>query len=279
MQVTVQKLADLPFYTEGPVVNRDGRCFFTTLSGGMIGTVGENGTVEPWGNTVCPNGQVVSAEGFHLICDSQQAGIARFDPMGNFIDYLVKGQIARTTVHMPNGLILDSQQNLYFTDSIRGDGNVFFRGIDGVERLVVRGVDYANGLGLSPDERVLYIAESYQNRILAVELCEPGVARNTSAVFVQLPQHRSGEVTRNLPDGIAVAPDGRVWVAHYGMQAIQVMDATGRLDFHIDTQLPLTSNLCFIEWSRHKQILLVTGGYDEPGPGAVMRITVTQKEH
>ncbi|PKK37449.1 hypothetical protein BWI96_06155 [Siphonobacter sp. SORGH_AS_0500] len=275
MQVTVQQLVNLPFYTEGPVLGPDGRCFFTTLSGGMIGTVGENGTVEPWGKTVCPNGQVISAEGLHLVCDSQQAGIARFDTSGNFIDYLVKETIAKTTICTPNDLILDSHQNLYFTDSIHVDGKVFFKGADGTEKLVLRDIHYANGLGLSPDERTLYVAESYRNRILAIELTEPGVARSKAEVFIQLPQHPSGELTRNLPDGIAIAPDSSVWVAHYGMQAVQVVDIDGHLRFSIDTQLPLTSNLCFVEWSRYKQVLLVTGGYGEPGPGAVMRISVT----
>ncbi|MVM38746.1 SMP-30/gluconolactonase/LRE family protein [Spirosoma sp. HMF3257] len=267
MQVTVQKWVDVPFYTEGPVVSLDGRCFFTTLSGGVIGTVVENGTIEQWGSSVCPNGQVISADGFHWVCDSQQAGIVRFDPQGNFIDYPAKDTIAQIPIHTPNDLILDRYQNLYFTDSIRVDGKVLFRGADGTEKLVVRGIDYPNGLGLSPDERMLYVAESYRNRILAIELREPGVARSKPEVFAQLPSHPSGEPTRNLPDGIAVGPDGSVWVAHYGMQAIQVIDATGHLRFSIDTQLPLTSNLCFIEWSRHQQILLVTGGYGEPGPG------------
>ncbi len=65
-----------------------------------------------------------------------------------------------------------------------------------------------------------------------------------------------------------------VWVAHYGMQAIQVLSPEGALLASFDTALPLTSNLCFVSDQLHRKSVLITGGYAEPGPGAVLMMTV-----
>ncbi|WP_028667762.1 SMP-30/gluconolactonase/LRE family protein [Runella zeae] len=275
MQITVQKLFNLPFYTEGPAVDSERHLFFTALTGGWVGKVDEKGEALQWATAVCPNGQVIGPDGSHWFCDSKQRGILCFDVNGKPLPEPVMGQIAGEKIHTPNDLMLDSEGNLYFTDSLLTDGKVFFKGADGNEKVVLRGIDYANGLALSNDERFLYVAESYQNRILRVELAEPGVAAAKAEVFADLPTHVSGVISQNLPDGLAIDPQGNLWVAHYGMQAIQVLNSQGEWLFSLDTQLPLTSNLCFIEYQPERQVLLVTGGYGEPGPGAVMVITVS----
>lgn len=274
MRYTVEKLLDLPFYTEGPVVDREGNFFFTTLTGGEIVRVNTDGAYSIWSKTACPNGQVILPDGSHWVCDPQQSAVSRFDSSGNFEGFVSQGICAKTAVHSPNDLIMDSHQNLYFTDSIRADGKVFFVGFDGTERVVADGIDYANGLELSNNETVLYVAESYKNRVLLIELAEPGIPKAKAEVFADLPHHHSGNPIGNLPDGLSLDRAGNVWVAHYGMQAIQVLSATGDWRFSIDTTLPLTSNLCFIEDHSDRQVLLVTGGYGEPGPGGVVLVTV-----
>ena len=272
---TVQKLLDLRFYTEGPAVDDAGNFYFTALTGGFIGRIDPLGISTEWSKGTCPNGQVISQKnGEHLFCESNAGGIARYSGSGECLDFLVKDLCAETKVQSPNDLILDSNENLYFTDSIRTDGKVFFRSAEGREVVVASGIDYANGLALSLDEKFLYVAESYQNRILIIELSEPGVGKGVLEIFAELPRHNSDNATSSLPDGLAVDREGRLWVAHYGMQAIQVLSPAGEFLFTIDTTLPLTSNLHFIEDTDSCKKLLVTGGYGEPGPGAVLRITV-----
>jgi gluconolactonase len=94
-------------------------------------------------------------------------------------------------------------------------------------------------------------------------------------IFADLPVHQSGNPLKNLPDGLAVDKEGRIWVAHYGMQAIQVLSRDGDPLYSLDTQLPLTSNLCFLTDEPGLKVLMVTGGYQEPGPGAVIKMTVS----
>ena len=86
-------------------------------------------------------------------------------------------------------------------------------------RVVARDIDFANGLALTTDGRWLVVAESYRNRILAVCLDEPGVAAGPPTPFADLPSHPDPEGTA-VPDGVAFNAAGRLWVAHYGMQAL-----------------------------------------------------------
>lgn len=274
MRFSVEKILDLPHYTEGPVADGAGNCYVTTLSGGGIRRLDQTGESVLWASTTCPNGQVIHPDGSHWVCDSRRAAIVRFTPDGTAAGEVLRGRCAGEVVHCPNDLLIDSAQNLYFTDSIREAGKVFFVGADGHQRVVATGIDYANGLALSPDETRLYVAESYRNRIRVLDLAEPGVGRTNLAVFATLPVNPSGHPLGNLPDGLAVDHRGNLWVAHYGLGVVQVLGTQGQRLASLETTLPLTSNLCFLEDTPARQTLLVTGGYGEPGPGGVVLLTV-----
>lgn len=272
LQSTTVKLLDLPFYTEGPCVNEVGDLFFTTLSGGQLLRMRPGEAPVKWGEARCPNGQLITAGGIHLVCDSMQRAIVQFDHTGGRTGELLHGQCAGHAVQCPNDLIEDRHGNVFFTDSVRESGRVFKVGKDGSQQCIAGGLDYPNGLALSPDQSLLYVAESYQNRILAISLSEEAVC--PVSVWATLPGHRSGRPVDNLPDGLATDAEGRVWVAHYGMGAIQVFSPEGLLLASLETALPLSSNLCFISDQPHRKSVLITGGYAEPGPGAVLIMTV-----
>ncbi len=181
---------------------------------------------------------------------------------------------AGVQVSTPNDLVLDSMGNLYFTDSIQNEGKIFFKSHDGHECLLADRIDYANGIALSVDEKHLFVAESFRNRILRIELAGPGKVKRSVEVFTELPAHGSGKTTYNMPDGLAIDKEGRLWVAHYGMGTVQVISPAGILLLSLETSIPLTSNLAFISDKPRLKTLLVTGGYQEPGPGAVVELTV-----
>lgn len=272
LRSTTVKLHDLPFYTEGPCADKAGNLFFTTLSGGQLMRMRPGEIPLKWAETNCPNGQLITAEGRHWVCDSVAGAIVQFDHTGHRTGDLVSGQCAGHTLYCPNDLIGDRHGNVFFTDSVRQSGRVFKIGTDGEQQCIAADLDYPNGLALSPDESLLYVAESYQNRILAISL--NGKEASSPYVWATLPGNRSGRPVDNLPDGLATDAQGRVWVAHYGMQAIQVLSGEGRWLASLDTALPLTSNLCFVSDQPHQKSVLITGGYAEPGPGALLMMTV-----
>jgi len=263
-----EQIAGLPFYTEGPAIDDQGNFYCTTLTGGSILKINRRNQVSEWARSACPNGQVILPGGDHLVCDSKLSVVVRFDADGQFLKNELALFCADEPISVPNDLITDSQGNLYFTDSVRNNGKIFFLGTNGEQKVVTAGLDYPNGLVLAHDERCLYVAESYQNRILQIDLKAPGEEAGSFSVFAALPRHHSGQLHLNLPDGLALAKNGELFVAHYGMQMVQVLSATGQLLTSIESGMPLTSNLCFLD----DNSIMVTGGTGEPGPGGVFKI-------
>lgn len=268
INATLKKIAGLPYYTEGPAIDNEGNFYCTTLAGGSILKVDTKGNLSEWAHCPCPNGQIILPNGDHLVCDSKQGLVLRFGADGEFAGNASQELCAGVKVYVPNDLVVDAAGNLYFTDSIRHKGKVCFIGTDGREAILAADLDYPNGLIFSADEQYLYVAESYQNRIIKIEIKKPGVAAGPFTVFARLPAHASGREQDNLPDGLALNINGDIGVAHYGMQSVCMLTPEGKVRGSIDTTMPFTSNLIFTD----EQTLLVTGGYGEPGPGGLFKI-------
>lgn len=277
MRTHWKKILDVEYYTEGPGLDAPGNLYFTTLTGGRIMKLTPEGAVIPWTRLQCPNGQRILKNGRHLVCDTLARAIVELDSAGNVLGDKVKTTCANHSFEAPNDLIMDSSGGFYFTDSVRHVGQVFYVGPDGRENRVLENLDYPNGIVLSPDNQKLFIAESYTNRILVAELEEPGVVKSFPDVFIDLPSNPNSfdlqrmPFTANLPDGIAFDDRGRLWVAHYGMGALQVIDSAGQLIDTVETGIPATSNLCF---SPDYKSVYVTGGRGEPGPGMIHQIFI-----
>lgn len=274
--VTLSTVVNSPFYTEGPGIDKEGNLYFTTLTGGKIMKVTPQGVHSVWAVSSCPNGQRILSNGDHLICESKLGKVIRFDASGERMEDAAFGQCAGIAIQTPNDLAVDEENGFYFTDSVRHVGVVFYKGFNGTERIIAKNIDYPNGIVLSADRKYLLIAESYQNRILFIPLQDVGYAPAKPEVFCDLPKNEKPKnpdnlvTTGNLPDGIALDKVGNLWVAHYGMQALQVIDRTGNHITSIDTGIPATSNLCFLI-PDYKGIL-VSGGINEPGPGLINKI-------
>ncbi len=261
-KVASKQFRELPWYTEGPSRDSSGAFFFTTLNGGAIMRIGANDDeAAEWGKGIRPNGQVILPNGHHLVCDAGNASISRYDISGNLLGYDVKDHCAGEKISAPNDIIADSSGGIYFTDSVRHHGYVYYYSSDGVQKVVARNMDFPNGIALSKDERTLFIAESYKNRILCLSLLGPGAGAGECEVFANLPEN-TRQPGFNFPDGIKIAGDDTLWVAHYGMQVIQVLDRNGDCIDSLPVDFPRPSNL-FIDGDH----VFVTGGFDEPGPG------------
>jgi gluconolactonase len=90
-------------------------------------------------------------------------------------------------------------------------------------------------------------------------------------VFADLPKNPSGKWEDNQPDGMCSDAKGNLYVAHYGMQQVQVLDPSGKLLRSYPGGNRLTSNVAF-GGPKHDQ-LFVTGAIHADGkPGAVFRL-------
>lgn len=264
---TYKNYKNHPFYTEGPVMDISGNLYFTNLLGGSIMMIDTDGRQSIWATAECPNGQAIVENGDHLICDSKSASLIRFDKDGNYIEKLIDGSCSGEQIKVPNDVIADKNGNIYFTDSVRHKGKVGRISSSGTESIIAINLDYPNGLALSVDEKQLFVAESYKNRIISFDISGNGLIINEAKILINLPTHSSNNITCNLPDGVKVDQENNIWVAHYGMGMIHKYNINGELLQSLILPFDLVSNL-FI----NNNMILVTGGQSEPGPGCILQI-------
>ncbi|MEO6136544.1 MAG: SMP-30/gluconolactonase/LRE family protein [Ginsengibacter sp.] len=258
----ITTIASGNYYMEGPAIDSEGKLYCTTLLGGSILQISKDGTVSEWTRADCPNGQFIFLNDEHIVCEAKSKCIARFDAAGSFIQNEIENTCAGKKLTALNDLIADKAGNIFFTDSVRHTGMLCYKGKAGNEVVLSENLDYPNGLVLSHDEKTLFVAESYQNRIIQFDIShvQEGL-RHT--VFANLPNNASGQEIDNLPDGIALHKNGIMAVAHYGMGVVQLLAANGKWIGSVEIEMRCSSNVIFL----NEKTLFVTGGSNEPGPG------------
>jgi len=85
------------------------------------------------------------------------------------------------------------------------------------------GIGISNGVGWSPDDKLMYYIDSYAYRVDVIDYDVATGQMGERRVFARL---GSGEL---VPDGLAVDSQGGVWVAVWGGSVIQRYDADATL--------------------------------------------------
>lgn len=89
-------------------------------------------------------------------------------------------------------------------------------------------VTCSNGIGWSPDDRLMYYIDSTTYRVDVFDYdAAPGDIRGRRP-FVEIPE------ATGMPDGLTVDADGCVWVALWGGSALHRYDPKGRLDVVVE---------------------------------------------
>lgn len=111
-------------------------------------------------------------------------------------------------------------------------GEVWRVAAPGEAREVVGGIRWANGIGLSPDGRVLYACDFASGEVIACEL-----ATGQRRVFART---ASGDA-----DGLAVDVEGAIWVALGSGGGVGRFSASGEPEEVLDVPAGFVSSLCF----------------------------------
>ena len=181
----------------------------------------------------------------------------------------------------PNDLTLDpAGGGFYFTDPGESSaanpiGTVHHVDSRGKTTLAADGLAFPNGIVLAPDGKKLYLAESHHNRVWVYEVEGPGRLGGRK-LLCDLPRkdEAAGQID-NQPDGMCLDANGNLYVAHYGMGQVQVLDRQGTVVRRYETGLLLTSNVAF--GGPDHDMLYVTGAVDgssKPGGVAVLNLHV-----
>lgn len=207
-------------FLEGPVFDTAGNLYVTDIPYGRIFRIdphGEWALVAEWDGE--PNGAKFLDDRELIVTDYRHGLMAVDVQRGTVRPFLERRNSER--FKGVNDLVFDSHGNLYFTDQGQTGlhdptGRLYRLRPDGQLDLLLANVPSPNGVALSPDERVLYLAVTRGNQVWRVPLLEDGSVSKVSAFFTSYGP--SG------PDGLAMDEAGRLVVANPGLGVAWVLN-------------------------------------------------------
>lgn len=286
-------------FPEGPISCLDGSVLLVEIARQSLTRVHPDGQLEvvaelgggPNGAAIGPDGAayVVNNGGAFTFPENWQSegklGIPD-DYRGGYVQRVDIETGAVTTLYdqcegkplnAPNDIVFDAHGGFWFTCfgwtdvENRRLGGIYYAKVDGSHIVRLRSEQISpNGIGLSPDGRTLYWADSILQRLWAADIVAPG----------ELPPghgHEAGRVVANLPDvqwfdSLAVLASGKVAVATLFNGGITVIDPADGSCTHVPVADPITTNICF--GGADMQDAWITGSatgtlfkcrWDEPG--------------
>lgn len=162
-----------------------------------------------------------------------------------------------------NDILADPKGRLYAgtwywgAEQYEKTGKLYLIETDGSIHVQDEGIELSNGLGLSPDARTLYYADSSARRIYAYDVdASTGVLSNRR-VFVNVP------LAEGMPDGLTVDADGYIWSAQwYGAQVVRY-DPDGKVERRIEVPSAQVASLAF-GGPELNELYITTAGEDWP---------------
>jgi gluconolactonase len=272
----VRELASGLKFPEGPVAMSDGSVVLVEIAGGRISRVSPDGSSDvvaetgggPNGSAIGPDGKLYVANNggaftWHEIegllipgatPDTWEGGrIERVDLDSGDVEVLYK-ECDGNGLRGPNDLVFDREGGMWFTDhGTHGHrqhdvGGVYYAKADGSEiREIIWGLQSPNGIGLSPDGKTVYVAETWTGRLWSWAVSGPGQVEPVPGLV-----EHGGTLVAGLPglqlfDSLGVDAEGNVCVATIittggGVTSISPDGSTIELTECGD---PLTTNICW----------------------------------
>src|ERR1051325_9851468 len=228
----IEKLAGGFQFTEGPLWRPlEKKLWFSDVMGNVVrqwsagggaSVVLENaGSDHPYGppgSFIGPNGEIADKDGTVLICQHGNRRIVRVTKDLQITTLVDRFEGKR--FNSPNDLVYKYDGSLYFTDPpyglIKGDEdpskelpyNGVFRLANGNLQLIIKDLTRPNGIAFSPDQKVLYIANSDEKQKLWMRY---DVANNGSVSNGRVFFDVTGEKEDGLPDGMKLDSQGNLY--------------------------------------------------------------------
>jgi gluconolactonase len=259
-------------FPEGPVMLPDDAIAVVEIAKGCVTRIDPSGrktiVATPGGG---PNGLAFGPDGHLYLCNN--GGFAwktvdgRLVPAGQPDDYS-GGRIERIDIDTgkvdvlytscgghplkgPNDIVFDSHGGFYFTDHGKRRtrdvdlGGLYYARTDGsLIRELVQPMIIPNGVGLSPDEQTVYVAETRTGHLWAFDTVSPGILRKQPP-HENGGRHLAGPSGYTSYDSLAVERDGNICVASLVLGGINVIAPDGRPVEFLAMPDPYCTNICF----------------------------------
>jgi gluconolactonase len=265
-------------FPEGPIAMPDGTILFVEVRGGTLSRVRVDGSFEdiaflnPAGYGGA-NGAAIGPDGAVYVCNNGgfvwteiNGTLIPFDPVtgtsappafeGGWINRVDPATGEATVLYRecdghrftgPNDIVFDSAGGFWFTDLGKtharswDKGGVYYAQPDGSSvQCAIYPLLTPNGVGLSPDDSTLYVAESSSGRLWAFDLDGPGQIRRGAR------GHGGRCIANTLGhfDSLGVDGDGNVVVAAIA-DGLCVVAPDGSDISYVPMPDAMTTNICF----------------------------------
>ena len=222
-------------FTEGPAANAKGEVFFNDIPNSKTYKVALDGKVSVYiDEAEKANGQAFGPDGrLYTALGTEYKIVAYRDPA---TPEPVADGIAG------NDLVVRHDGSVYVTHpgGLTGPSLVWYISPKGEKTMMDVGLRNANGVALSPDQSLLYVAESRSRWVYSFQIGEGGKLEHKQKYFHL---HVPDSAEDAGADGLRTDRDGRLYVAT--RIGIQVCDQPGRVNAVIPTPNGKISNLCF----------------------------------
>jgi len=286
----MRELASGLLFPEGPIALADGSIVLVEIGRGTLTRVTPDGRVQVIADLGGgPNGAAIGPDGAVYVCNN---GGFRFGteadgtyrPVMQADDYsggriervdLATGRFERlfdsvdgVGLRGPNDIVFDARGGFYFTDlgKVRerdmDRGAVYYAPPDGAAPVTIaRPVLTPNGIGLSPDGKTLYVAETEGARLWAWDIQKSGhVSR------LPWPSPHGGRLVVAAPgghyqrfDSLAVDAFGNICIATLIHGGITVVSPDGSHCSHVPIPDLMTTNICFGGFGRRTAYVTLSG--------------------
>jgi gluconolactonase len=240
-----ERLATGFVFTEGPLWHPDGFYYFVDVRASMLYRITPDRPHEVVREkTGGGNGTTFDLQGRLILCEGDNRRVTRRGADDRF-EVLVD-RFEGKRLNRPNDVVCRSDGSIYFTDpGLRvplAEREVEHAGVyriapDGAVSLVAD-FEYPNGLAFSPDERLLYVANTRWAQYIHVLELDADGRMLRRRIFADM----SSDETDGVPDGMKVDVEGRVYCTGPGGTWVFAPDGT-RLGVIRTPEVP--ANLAF----------------------------------
>jgi sugar lactone lactonase YvrE/enterochelin esterase-like enzyme len=223
-------------FTEGPAVNARGEVVYNDVPESKTLKVGLDGQVTQFlGDSKKGDGQAFGPDGRLFAVAGGAEQILAWDASGKSTK-IAEGFRGNDLVVRHDGGIYVTNPGWNGTDP----SQVWYISPKGEKKVVDTGLRFSNGLTLSPDQSLLYVADSRTHWVYSYQVQPDGSLAHKQRYFHL---HVPDTADDSGADGLRVDRDGRLYVAT--RLGLQVCDQAGRVNCIIPTPNGKVSNLCF----------------------------------
>ncbi len=221
--------------TEGPIGYSDGSLLFTETNENRIVRIAPDNTVSTFlENSNGANGLALNANGEIIAVQTLKPKVGIIYPPDKQKTFVESYE--SVAFQFPNDVVLDKSGGVYFTDigtrPTKENTNppashpgVFYISPTGELKRIANDIDRPNGIQLSKDEKMLYVANTLGEYVLAYDIGADGLISNRRN-FAKLDGWKiEDKVWSSGADGLAIDDSDRLYVA--SNSGIEVFSAKG----------------------------------------------------